>query len=188
MSFHTGLSLPSPSSPRFLVVYYSHCHLHHHHHPNPFCSQAKRRWEVVLCVHKSIGLTHLWIRQERHHNCIQLYSVCEGGCLPACLMHYWEVHLSHQLQVEGWNSVISSCRQKRVEKHSWPQLKSSVCEVEADVADVGRNVSSGLSENLTCNKIQKILSKKLDYFIKSNVLWKDYGVIHGFNKVIIKDT
>lgn len=60
------------------------------------------------------------------------------GFLPACLMHYWGVRLSHQLQVEeGWNSLISCCTLKSGGKHSWPQLKSSVCEAEDDVSLCG---------------------------------------------------
>lgn len=45
--------------------------------PNPFCSWAQRRWEVVFSVHRSIGLTHLWVRlQRQHHHCIWLYCTC----------------------------------------------------------------------------------------------------------------
>lgn len=44
-----------------------------------FPSQAQRRWEEVLSVHKSIGLTHLWVGlQRQHHHCIWLYSMRKG--------------------------------------------------------------------------------------------------------------
>lgn len=47
-----------------------------------FSFQAQRRWEAVLSVHKSIGLTHLWAGlQRQHHHCIWLYSTSQGGRL-----------------------------------------------------------------------------------------------------------
>lgn len=115
--------------------------------PNPFCSPAQRRWEVVLfCPQINRPYSPLSQAAEATSSLYFGCTVHAGGgreserkrggtqgCSPACLMHYWGVHLSHQLQVEGWNTLISCCRQKRGGKHSWPQLKSSICEVDADV-------------------------------------------------------
>lgn len=47
-----------------------------------FFFQAQRRWEAVLSVQKSIGLTHLWAGlQRQHHHCIWPYSMSKGGWL-----------------------------------------------------------------------------------------------------------
>lgn len=103
--------------------------------PPPALSAGQKTYEVVSAGVQSIGSTHFWVGLPRqHHHCIWLYSVCgiEGweretqgaqGCWPVRLMHYWVEHLSHQMQVEGWRSLISCWRQEWTRKHSWPQLK-----------------------------------------------------------------
>ena len=69
-------------------------------------------------------------------------------------MHYWGVHLSHQLQVEGWNSLISRCRQKCGGKHGWPQLKNPAFPRQEPRLLCGGmlgGLSAGIHENLTRN-------------------------------------
>lgn len=149
--FYLCLHQPPPPRSCFFVVHPSHHHHPHHLHPNPFCSQEKMR-SAALCPQINRPYSPLSQAAEATS---ALYSavqygggggerqkrgVCVGegrwtqGCSPGCLMHYWGVHLSRQLQVEGWNRLISCSRQQSARKHSWPQQKSSFCEVDADAA------------------------------------------------------
>lgn len=143
----------------FFVVHPSHHHLPHHLHPNPFYSQEKMR-SGALCpqinrpysplsqaaeatsalysaVQYGVGGEGVGLKDREGVSCVCV-CVREGrwtqGCLPGCLMHYWGVHLSRQLQVEGWKSLISCRRQQSARKHSWPQRKTSFCGIDADAA------------------------------------------------------
>lgn len=93
LSFHhfvshsASPSTPSPYNSLFFAL--PHIFLAHDPPSSPFSPlqcisffQAPRRWEAVLSVQKSIGLTHLWGGLPRqHHHCIWLYSMSKGGQL-----------------------------------------------------------------------------------------------------------
>lgn len=84
LSFHHFVSRSaSPSTPSPYNSLFSPSFTPPHHRlPPVHFFQAQRRWEAVLSVQKSIGLTHLWARlQRQHHHCIWPYSMSKGGRL-----------------------------------------------------------------------------------------------------------
>lgn len=67
---------PSPSPPPLTFVLCTTTNTWNLSTPIQFAARAWGRWEVCFSVHKSIGLTHLWVKLHRqHHHCIHLYCM-----------------------------------------------------------------------------------------------------------------